>query len=253
MIPIDRGRATPPASLIAAEARELETLVRVAGARTLASSDFKTAIYASEAVKSALWEMQHQKCCFCEHEYERSFSSVEHFRPKTEARRDGRTDTGYWWLAYAFENLYFACMPCNRPKGTWFRLAPEAVSLSPRQRPQDHDEQPLMLDPGRDDPSQHLTFVEIKGRGVQIAPKGGSDRGRETIRATELDRDDLTTLRNKHFRRELKPVIDRFREAKEVGDKAGQDAAVADARAKADPSAPFALLARVLFAQEGLL
>jgi uncharacterized protein (TIGR02646 family) len=73
--------------------------------------------------------MQEGKCCFCEREYECKWSTVEHFRPKTVANRgDGIVDVGYWWLAYDFANLYFACQNCNSPKKDHFPLVDGTVA-----------------------------------------------------------------------------------------------------------------------------
>lgn len=47
-----------------------------------------------------LWEAQGKKCCYCKKElYERPYNDTEHYRPKGH----------YWWLAWTWENLLFAC------------------------------------------------------------------------------------------------------------------------------------------------
>jgi hypothetical protein len=109
----------------------------------------------------------------------------------------------------------------------------------------------MLLDPGRDNPEKHLTFVWIPRRGFQIA--ASDERGRETIQATALDREDLTVLRMKHYKREIEPVIKRFKRAQREGDERAMQEQVRMARRLASPTAPFALLARVAFRRGGVL
>lgn len=50
------------------------------------------------------------KCAFCEQKVEQLH--VEHFRPKMI----------YYWMAYSWDNLIFACPKCNSYKGVHFEL-----------------------------------------------------------------------------------------------------------------------------------
>lgn len=246
MIKVDRSMAACPARL---SQDGPEDLVRVRGLdpKTLKSKDFKRTIYGSLAVKTALWKMQHGKCCFCEQELERKHSDVEHFRPKSEAVRDGGVrETGYWWLAYRFENLYFGCRVCNGNKSSRFPLAAGARALVAEEDPAAFPEQTLLIDPGADDPEQHLTFVWMdEKRGFEIAPLNGSERGRRSKEILQLDRDDLSENRRKYYVKVLQPLLQRFVQAEEDGDeeataeirRQAQDLAAADTR--------YALLARV--------
>ena len=253
MIHVDRTGLTAPA-VLAAGAAELPELEVRARERTLGAEHFKAAIYAADDVKRTLWATQHTKCCFCERAYERSWASVEHFRPKTRARRAAAPlDVGYWWLAYDFDNLHFACMHCNRWKSDWFPLAVGAEPLPPAASPQAHDEQPLLLDPSTDDPEEHLAFVELPGGRYQIAPRNGSLRGLETTRRIGLDRDDLTELRCRYAVKHITPLVERFRAAKARDDLEAEETVRREARQLSRPDAEFALLARSIFRQHGLL
>jgi hypothetical protein len=108
VISIDRSRGVAPARLISDGSADLPRIEGLVAAGTLESRDFRRAIYSSDEVRDALWHMQHTKCCFCEHDYEKKNSTVEHFRPKTSAlARNRAKEPGYWWLAYEFDNLYF--------------------------------------------------------------------------------------------------------------------------------------------------
>ena len=143
MIQIDRSGAYCPDELTIRGEADLPRLRLLAAAGTLKSKLFKKPIYASPAVKTCLWEVQHGKCCYCEREYERKHSDVEHFRPKAEALRDGGLKTsGYWWLAYRFGNLYFGCLICNRIKGAKFPLATGTRALTAEEDPGEVAESP---------------------------------------------------------------------------------------------------------------
>lgn len=200
-------------------------------------------IFAAEAVKAALWAMQHFKCCYCEGKYERGFSDVEHFRPKA----------AYWWLAYRFDNLYFACSSCNRPKKDRFPLQVGSRALVAEEDPRATAEAALLLDPGFDDVEEHLTFEWIEDVGYQVAPRNGSERGRWTIDVLGLDRDDVTTLRNDHYERVLVPLIRRFARARNSGDPTSLAEVLMDAELLSQPNAPFSLLAKVAFRDAGIL
>jgi uncharacterized protein (TIGR02646 family) len=254
VIRIDRSRTAAPSTLLAAEPGGLLRLREILRSRRLRSEDFERKIFAAETVKAALWAMQHFKCCYCEGKYERSFSDVEHFRPKTAAvRADGASEAGYWWLAYRFENLYFACSSCNRPKKDRFPLQPGSRALVAEEDPRVLAEATLLLDPGFDDVEDHLTFEWIEEVGYQVAPLNGSERGRWTIDILGLDRDDLTTLRRDYYEGTLARVISRFGMARRTGNAPALAEALMDAELLSQPNAPFSLLARVAFRDAGIL
>lgn len=66
--------------------------------------------YKMQDIKTALQEIYHSKCAFCEQKIE--FPQVEHFRPKNI----------YYWLAYSWDNLLFACLGCNSSKNNHFEI-----------------------------------------------------------------------------------------------------------------------------------
>ena len=224
---------------------ELAVLRATRKTRRLVTGDFKKTVYGTAAIRTKLWKLQYEKCCYCERYYERKHADVEHFRPKTEAVRSAGTgpDEGYWWLAYDIDNLYFACPNCNRPKNTNFPLE-KAPPLAPEDHPRVVKEWPTLLEPRHDPVEDHLTFERLPNGKLQIAPRHGSNRGAETIRILGLDRDDLTSLRNKHYRMHLQSVIRRFRSPDHATVRAR---VVSDAKKLAAAYAEYALLARVLF------
>lgn len=246
MIRIDRSAGLCPDELRTGGEQELLRLRVLAASRAPEEGDFKRSIYGSNAVRSCLWDMQSGKCCYCEREYERKHSHVEHFRPKTVALREGnRKAPGYWWLTYRFDNLYFGCPVCNQIKGAKFPLVPETRALAVEEDPRQIEEFPLLLDPGFEDPEAHLTFVWLPERGYQIAPRNGSERGQRTISALKLDRDDLTRFRWKHYKLHLEPLLERFGEAAYEGNERELERIRREAQALKAPTSPYALLARV--------
>lgn len=234
MIHIDRLRASATKALLVDGPAHLTSKIEprvTSGA--LRSADFDRSIYRSEEIRLRLWRMQHGKCCFCEKSYEDKHSTVEHFRPKTEASDDtknkGNKRAGYWWLGYEFRNLYFCCKNCNTPKATFFPLAPGATPLAPRMLPWTTPEDALLLDPGAENPEPHITW-QWKGPKYGFVPVGITERGKQTIHAVDLDqRDTLKRLRGNYYAKHISPLIKRYRAAKKRGDVATMDEARRDA------------------------
>jgi len=150
-------------------------------------------IYGNKSVKQILKTIQHKKCCYCEGIFEAAaYGDVEHFRPKGGAVQDvgHKPDLpGYYWLGYAWENLYFSCEICNRSyKRNFFPLG------NPAGRARFHDddlasESPLLIDPGGpEDPRVHIEFHDEVPYGVTL-------RGKQTVKTLKLDREELNSAR----------------------------------------------------------
>jgi uncharacterized protein (TIGR02646 family) len=211
MIRVRRGKA--PRQLAAIRQRELKRI------RALLRRTPRAAIPLGKTYRVAarsLWRSQKMKCCYCELIEQLDQNDVEHFRPKSRAvRGPGFPDTpGYFWLSWTWKNLLFACGPCNRQhKGTRFPLAPGSKPLKPWRQPPGR-EQPLLLDPAKDDPLQHLRFEPYRERGKQYwrpNPRNGSARGFKTIQVLGLDRQGLIDLYRKHVDEEVRPKVDKLR------------------------------------------
>jgi uncharacterized protein (TIGR02646 family) len=251
MIRLDRGGLGVPPEIAARGVADLDRIAGLRAAETLKSDDFDASIYAAAPIKDALWKAQHRKCCFCEQKRERAYASVEHFRPKTKARgADGRLEWGYWWLAYRIENLFFACMNCNGPKRDWFPVATGTTRTPPGVLPWSGapTEQAMVVDPGHEDPEQHIQFVKhpVTGR-WRIAAR--TERGEVTIRLTTLDRDDLDELRDDHLNLVGRLLV----EKRDAAGPEGMEDVRLRARHAAAPNMPFALLMRCFLRAEGLL
>jgi hypothetical protein len=156
--------------------------------------DFDQAIYGGESVKKALLRAQFDKCAFCESQVTAvSYGDVEHLRPKAGFKQnadDSLGRPGYYWLAYTWTNLYFACQICNqRFKRNLFPLAnPERRARYHRHRVS--RERPLLVDPGKKDPADFLVFD-----GEYARPVDGCLDGTTTIEVLGLNREELAARR----------------------------------------------------------
>lgn len=153
--------------------------------RTFRFSDY---IYGHASVRSALLWAQHNKCCYCEcHLGVGSHEVVEHFRPRGAVQQVAGSKMlypGYYWLAYRWDNLLMSCDKCNtKHKRALFPLVDDI-----RRARNHHDdigaEQPLFVDPSREDPRQHIRF-----RGAAVV--GVTKKGRATIEGMGLRRSGL--------------------------------------------------------------
>ena len=117
MIRIEKPTSVP-AELAERGRVATEVLCRKVESGTKEKLSFDQRIYGSPQVKQALAAAQHDKCCFCESKVSHvAYGDVEHFRPKAAVRSSPESQErtpGYYWLAYQWSNLYFACEQCNR-------------------------------------------------------------------------------------------------------------------------------------------
>lgn len=258
MIFVDRSRGNAPTALQTQGQVELDQTIRPKASATpptLTSNDFKRAVYGSFDVRRALWKMQDGKCCFCERELVIKFSTVEHFRPKARATDDvGGSRPGYWWLGYAFENLYLCCQNCNNQKGDYFPLEPGTSALAAEDVPSTSPspEKPLLIDPGFEDPEPHFDWVFVENKGM--LPTGRTPRGEAVLKATKIDADDeLTAHRGRHYRKFIAPLIVLFLRAKAAGDAQELARLQGDAHVLAERDSPYVGMTRAALRAAGLL
>lgn len=194
MIRIDKSKVTVPAIL--AEGRGVVATQSLKDSFDDGAKQFEinSGIYGHETVKEALIKLQHDKCCFCEAQVcHTSHGDIEHFRPKggyQQSEEEPLQQPGYYWLAYDFSNLFFACEKCNQSyKRNYFPL------VNPLNRAKSHNddyrqEDCLIVHPEFDNPEEHITFeFEV------VKAKDGSLKGTETIKRTGLDRPKLEDRR----------------------------------------------------------
>ena len=199
-----RKNPVPPPGLVAAGGPARQALEARYDANPVAAraprnrpTAVSATIYNAPAVKAQLIADQHEKCCYCEalllHV---GYGDVEHYRPKNGFRQTSASaleKPGYYWLAYDWHNLLFACSCCN--SGHKRNLFPLANHPAGRARSH-HDalapEQPLLLHPAAADPAPHLTFR----RAVAV---GTTPQGRATIAACGLNRPRTLERRRTHL------------------------------------------------------
>lgn len=123
-----------------------------------------------DVAREPLYRAQGEKCCYCERGTDLAAQPVEHFRPRA----------GWWWLAWQWENLLFACHSCNTGyKGVTFPLdtttkVPEPLRPAPLAATgnvlddavpasclQTGIEAPLLVDPGCEDPLDHVRWTPV--------------------------------------------------------------------------------------------
>ena len=197
---------------------------------------FSFAVYKHEDVKKQLALLFHGKCAYCETFYPASAPvDIEHYRPKGAVSEDP-LHPGYWWLGMSWDNLLPSCIDCNRRRKQ--RIVSNSTSLAelhangglgaatmtladagkkdsfPLMARSTHvrsetsalgNEKPLLLDPTRDDPRQHLRFhIDHKTPlGLMLAgrrPGHMSARGATSIQIYGLNRLSLVQDRTRVLR-----------------------------------------------------
>jgi hypothetical protein len=166
--------------------------------------DFDRQIYAHKSVKKALIDAQHDKCFLCESKISHiAYGDVEHFRPKAGYRQSASSSLqkpGYYWLAFEWSNLFFACQLCNQLfKKNLFPLAdPQTRVTSPKDSLQ--KETPLFIDPSSDDPEDDPETL-ISFREEIPFPLNDNPRGKTTIDQMGLKRRELNERRFEVYER----------------------------------------------------
>ena len=156
---------------------------------------FKSDVYGDEAVKEILRQCQHNKCCYSEAKFVADYPHVEHFRPKGRVNKGETKELlypGYYWLAYEWGNLYLSKQAINvSHKRNFFPLVDET------KRARNHhqnivNEMPLLIDPGKEEPREHIRF-----HSDEPIPYQGSRRGKVTIGILNLRHPELAEARRK--------------------------------------------------------
>ncbi len=197
---VSRGKKPSPSALAAASGNPKKTELEAARSHMAAvlppgtkRTAFKFSAYKADEVKRRLEELFHGKCAYCESFYaSQAPVDVEHYRPKGAVEGDN-SHPGYWWLGMEWTNLLPSCLDCNRRRK---QRAPEALSnlsllykatqsgkkdsfpIKGRRATGESDdisvEDALLLDPTRDDPTDHLIYWlgDDKAGGL-VLPRAG--------------------------------------------------------------------------------
>lgn len=182
MIEVKRGKGAPPLGLSKPNAKGLTEIECVRDYMTKAPGGiplkaFSFSVYKSSDVKERLAKLFHRKCAYCESAYDyQSPVDVEHYRPKGSVEGNS-AHPGYWWLASEWTNLLPSCIDCNRRRKQKTPKVSASLSVLYKQfksgkkdsfpvagthaMPEASHfatEQPLLIDPTRDDPEKHLVY-----------------------------------------------------------------------------------------------
>ena len=168
---IDRNSIQPPMVLTDPEGLAADEKARAVDHYNVPASQvesFKFTVYKHATVKTALEQLFHKKCAYCESRYAVvSPPDIEHFRPKSAVVRNGQlTKPGYYWLAAEWSNLLLSCIDCNRArthefedqdpevagKANLFPLEDENM-WEPREGIEER-ERPLLINPCAENPDQ---------------------------------------------------------------------------------------------------
>jgi len=145
-------------------------------------------------VARALFELFDEQCAFCGNCLaSASIGYIEALRPQMGAQQiNGDTSLHHYvWLAYDWENLYLACPSCARAKSNRFPVSGARGAPNTPLAKLVKEEQGTILDPCRDDPSEHL-FYDWNG-----LCHAATARGRITIQILDLNREQLVVARKK--------------------------------------------------------
>jgi hypothetical protein len=217
MIRLDRG--PEPAALAGVRAKELARLGAIAATREPTSDEIGDRY---SVARVDLFKAQAYKCAFCEFKEQQAYNDVEHYRPKAGADRSPGSNAahGYWWLAWTWENLLFACASCNRShKRMLFPLRPGSVPLVAPEPPPG-GESPLLIDPFSEDPIDFIQFRHARLDKLdrwQPFPRNGAEKGRWTIRVAKLDRPELLDHYDEHVKVWVHPRIEEIEKALNSG------------------------------------
>ena len=164
----------------------------ISGANTFT---FDEDILKNDVFISVFKSSQNNKCCYCQNDLDPG--EVEHFRPKGyfQQRLGGRIyRPGYYWLAYEWSNLLFACGGCNTSyKGNLFPI----YNISQRAKSHNDNhllESPVLINPLIDEPSTFIFFNKEK-----IKYRGPNRKGFRTINILGLDRTALNDQRREYL------------------------------------------------------
>jgi uncharacterized protein (TIGR02646 family) len=187
MIQITRGSKSEPAVLRGPAAKQAqEKAAQFFSSRSRATlqseHEFDQHLLRSKPVTAALGKVFSDRCAFCGRGIEARLE-IHHFRPAEGAvGADGQTSRRhYWWLAYAWENLYLACSECSTAQGQKFpvggtrarvRSGTEALA----------NEGPVLIDPCAENPEDDLVYLDT---GEVVAREA---RPKTTIDTFQLNR-----------------------------------------------------------------
>jgi len=255
-------RAIPPslASTATAKVAEEAAAAKHYKKTPLPKKNYPFSVYSSADIKETLNALFGFKCAYCEGVTGGVMPvDIEHYRPKGEIVDADMSviRPGYWWLAADWDNLLPSCIDCNR--GRWHKTGPGdetkygKENLFPLKPGGVHaklpaevaDEQPLLINPANEDPTNHLTFVPDDTIGAAgpfartwvVSPRMVADsedpRGRASIDIYGLNKPEIVKQRNdrlKELANQLRSAEERWWDAQDEPDPARRARAMARIR-----------------------
>jgi uncharacterized protein (TIGR02646 family) len=251
MIKIERE--TPPADTAMdrtkeGELRKIRKLVE-SGKSTSTNIKFK-ALWSTKSdpsVKDFLYKSQHGKCCYCEIKRGKREFDVEHFRPKGKVTGDKRNLSGYWWLAYNWENLLIACKMCNQKKGTHFPLKDESKRAY-GEKCDIEEEEPFLINPLKENPELFIDY-DLRETKLMVKAIGRCERGEKTVNK-------LTGINDRHVmeqRADRLKFYQKIRNEMRNGDDKLKPGGNGEMRELISPDSTFSGFAKFYFRKEGCL
>ncbi len=169
---------------------------------------FPFGAYKDNSIKIALEKLFLGKCAYCEGYYlSLQPVDIEHWRPKGAVDIEGgdQRKYGYFWLAASWQNLLPSCIDCNRARKHKDYIEDKVITIGKKNQfpvvdetkratspGSDDSESPLLIDPCKDDPSQHLVFHPEGYVSPRIGENGKpSPKGIASIRVYALNRTEL--------------------------------------------------------------
>jgi uncharacterized protein (TIGR02646 family) len=258
-----RDRVDPDTGVAISPTQTWLDKAKVATAKALtegAAHKADDAVYGALEVRIVLEKLCEQKCAYCESKIGINADwDVEHYRPKGRVSENA-AHPGYYWLAYAWNNLLPCCTFCNQRRFDRASLTqaggPAAGKLDqfPLENEQDRcmnhngdlsQERPWLLNPCLDAPEDHLSF----------APDGSAinktERGQKTIEICHLDRKRLRDERLAKLN-SVKQLVEILQKAEAMADQALQELAQRALETARNSKAPFAGVARAVLANPQL-
>lgn len=222
---LDRASVAVPPSLAGpsqAVANEIANAIAYYGARvpwTAIHKSYQFRTYCGPDVKKALRQLAGGNCAYCESKIGAvGAREVEHYRPKGGIAGLAM-HPGYWWLAHRWDNLLPTCRDCNKSLRQHIVTAgmteAEVLELLGKRAAASFGkanqfeirgqravgsgcnldlEDPLLIDPCRNDPSQHVSWdfsVELTLIEPVFVDGGYSAYGAYTIKTCALNRAEL--------------------------------------------------------------
>jgi hypothetical protein len=108
---------------------------------------------------SFLKALSQGKCWYTEAKFTAEYPHLEHFRPKSYARKacGAKCHEGYWWLAFDIENYRLSKPMPNTRKGTYFPLRDHAMAVCEPGSAVTR-ESPMFLDPSNEEDAALIGF-----------------------------------------------------------------------------------------------